>query len=112
MVLNLVVSNNIPNNLWGRSEKAVSIAIQNIAFAVRRRATQNAPYLTGTLRRSIVEVVKKDRAIVWSNVAYAKKREFVNRKNPHTRFYMRRAKEDTQREVWDILKKAFISAMR
>lgn len=64
------------------------------ATTVQRSAKRNAPVLTWTLRRSIstdLAEVKNDIAKVWTNVPYAKLREYENRKNPRRRFYMRRS---------------------
>jgi len=59
MVMRFEVRSNFPKNAAALSDKAVQMALQDIAFMARRKATQNSPYETGTLRRSITEKVTK-----------------------------------------------------
>lgn len=42
------------------------------SLLVRKDASKNAPFKSGTLRRSLTEKVYSDKAIVWTNVVYAR----------------------------------------
>jgi len=70
---------------------AIQKSLQQSVLLVQWKWVKNAPYLTWNLRRSITTEVKKDIWFVWSNVKYAKIREYVNKKNPHRRLYLTRA---------------------
>lgn len=72
---------------------------------IRWKAVRNAPYLTWTLRRSITTKVTMDTWIIWTNVKYAKVREYVNKKNPHKKFYMKRALDSSVDKVNQIFLK-------
>lgn len=68
-------------------------------------ARENAPYETGTLKKSIgaepgaiTKNTKKAR-VGPRKVVYAVRREFENRKNPHKKYYMKRTADDAQRVV-------------
>ena len=74
---------------------AIKKSLHQSSQLVRGEAIKNAPVLTGTLRRSITTKVMRESAIVGTNVRYARKREYSNRKNPHTKFYMKRALNDS-----------------
>lgn len=69
---------------------------------IQRRAKKNAPVLRWTLRRSIKTDLREVNKWIWhvyTDLVYARKREYENRKNPHRRFYMTRAVQDTSWEV-------------
>jgi len=71
----------------------ISKAMTQITLTVQNAAKTNAPYDTGTLRRSITSdfsQIRQGIAIVGSQVPYAKMRHYVNFKNPHTLFYLER----------------------
>lgn len=70
---------------------AIQKSLQQSTQLVRWQAIQNAPVLTWQLRRSITTEIKDYYWIVWTNLPYWKVREFHNRKNPQTKFYMYRA---------------------
>lgn len=78
-------------------DKINQIGLFNSANAIKTQAQENAPYQTGKLRQSInidPTVIKKwqTKVRIWPRkVVYAIIREFVNKKNPHKRFYMKRA---------------------
>ncbi len=75
------------------------------AYATQNTAIRGAPYASGALQNSIrVDTTEQDQVFVLAggevgakSIPYAKFREYNNRKNPHTRFYMRRAFEDLER---------------
>lgn len=69
---------------------------------IRNAASVNAPYKTGTLRRSITtdtSQIKQWIVVVWSPVVYAEPREYVNNLNPDKRFYFRRAYEENEDRI-------------
>jgi len=73
---------------------AIELALLEIWLKVQNQAKINAPFDRGTLRRSIstdFSRIKQWMVVVWSPVAYARRREFENRKNPQTKFYLKRA---------------------
>lgn len=70
---------------------AITKSLHQSTQLVRGKAIQNAPVLSWTLRRSITSMVWGTTGRVWTNVKYAKRREYENKKNPHRRFYMKRA---------------------
>jgi len=78
---------------------------------VRWKAVKNAPYQTWNLRRSITTEVKRDKWIIWTNVKYAKVREYINKKNPSRRFYMKRALEKSWFEIKRIFTKNINNAL-
>lgn len=89
---------------------AIKKSLWQSVVLVQWKAVNNAPYLTWNLKRSIWVEVKQDYWIVGTNVKYAKLREYVNRKNPHTKFYMKRALESSleqikwyfAKNIWDL----------
>lgn len=78
-----------------------------MAYEVANQAKQNAPYDEGTLRNSIrvvpntngVEVIAGG-SYGGKKIAYAKRREYENNKNPHTKFYMKNALETVLESNW------------
>lgn len=91
-----------------RLKQDVNKAMVTAAIDVHNAAKRNAPVgvypkgsgrAGGTLRNSIrVDTDKKDQVYVLAggknggkSVPYAKRREYENRKNPQTKFYMSRA---------------------
>lgn len=69
---------------------------------VQGQARRNAPVLRWTLRRSIQTDLRQVRdwiAVVYSDLAYARKREFENRKNPRRKFYMKNAASEKAGQV-------------
>lgn len=78
-----------------------------MAYDVANQAKQNAPYDTGALRNSIrVKPVNDGVDVIaggssgGKSVPYAKMREYENRKNPHTKFYMKRALNTVLQSNW------------
>lgn len=57
-------------------QQPIQKSLYQSAFLVRRDASRNAPYKSGTLRRSIVEKVYTNKAEIWTNVAYANIQEY------------------------------------
>ena len=99
--------------------KAIKKAIAKSTLLVQGKAIKNAPVWDyrainrrdggarqwWTLRRSITTKMTPTVWKVWTNVPYARIREFVNKKNPHTKFYMKRALESSENEIEKIFYK-------
>lgn len=72
------------------------IGLYNSSEAIREKAQELAPYDTGTLKKNIgrepATITKQTRSVRIGprKTPYAVVREFVNFKNPHRKFYMRR----------------------
>lgn len=94
-------------------ERINQIGLINSTQLLAKQAKENAPLDTGTLKKSIwVEpntiTRKTTEARVWSRkVVYALRREFENKKNPHKKFYMKRAYDTAP----DIVQKEFEKAV-
>lgn len=73
------------------------IGLYNSGMAVVDVAAGNAPYVTGTLKKSIsiepknVAKGQESLRVGPSGVVYAVRREYENKKNPDRKFYMKRA---------------------
>ena len=91
---------------------AIQKSLQQSTQLVRWKAIQNAPILSWTLRRSITTKIKKDTWSDWTNVKYWKKREFVNNKNPHRKFYMKRALESSLVKIQSYFDKNITNALK
>lgn len=82
-----------------RLEQNVNKAMVTAAIDVSNEAKRGAPVDTGALVNSLrVDTDKADQVYVLAggkvggkNIPYAKRREYENRKNPQTKFYMSRA---------------------
>lgn len=87
---------NVQNELNAQADKAL----------IRARAL--APVLSGDLRSNgRVERIKNGARVIFgdSRVPYARRRHFENRKNPHTKNYLKRAGDTTVKDGFIILKK-------
>lgn len=86
---------------------AIQKSIKQSVLLVDEKAWNNAPYFKWNLRRGIWYEVKPYIWTVWvsEKVPYAKLREYVNKKNPHKRFYMKRALESSQKEIQEFFNK-------
>lgn len=96
------------NITWIDFRNPIQKSLVQATQMVRTSAIRNAPVLTGTLRRSITvdnSAIKYWTGKVWTNVPYARIREYINKKNPHTRFYMRRALQDNKQKIFEIFKR-------
>lgn len=95
---------NMDNNV----KLAIELILQQASLIVQNNAKENAPYLTWTLRRSITHdwsKVSRWYAIIWSPVAYARKREYENNRNPDRKYYLKRWYTEHEREIKDLVKK-------
>lgn len=84
--------------------KVSQIGFYNSGQKLQKQAQENAPYMTGKLKQSIgvdpgvITKQTKSIRIGPRKVVYAVIREFVNKKNPDRKWYMRRT-YDTAGEV-------------
>lgn len=67
---------------------AINKSLWQSSLLVRSDAVKLSPYKTGTLRRSITEKVYDDKAIVWTNVIYARIHELWWEIKPKTKPYL------------------------
>jgi len=86
----------------------VEIGLHNSTRRVQSQARENAPYDTGKLKQSIAIEKSAYKARVGPRkLVYAVRREFENNKNPHRKFYMKRAYQDTPKIVQEEFQKAY-----
>ena len=79
------------------------------ALLVQNQAKINAPYLTGSLRRSITtdySMISSLTTIIWVPwiIPYGRRREYENNKNPDTKFYLKRWYTDNKSQIDQIIK--------
>ena len=85
------------------------IGLVNATQALVKMARENAPYETGTLKKSIgaepgaITRNTKQARVGPRKVVYAVRREYENKKNPHKKFYMQRTADKAQ----DIVQREF-----
>lgn len=92
---------------------AIQKSMQQAAIIIQNAWKRNAPYLTGTLRRSITtaSIISWNWIKVWSNLIYAPIREKRNSKNPSTIWYMKRAVTENETRIKDLFHKNLKWAM-
>lgn len=78
---------------------AIKKSVMQSVYLVHNKAVENAPFQSWDLRRSILPKIKEFIWVVWTNKNYWRLREYSNKKNPHTRFYMKRALESSEKEI-------------
>lgn len=108
------IDSRIPK-MWENVSSAIQLMLMDVANVIQNSAKQNAPYLTGTLRKSIntdFNKIQRGTAIVWSPVKYARVREYVNNKNPHTKYYLRRWYSENEMKIQKIVKDALNKQMK
>ena len=108
----------IDKRIWKMNEN-VSDAIQDMLTdiwnLVNNTAKKNAPYLSWTLRKSIsvdFDNIEKWIVVVWSDVKYAKRREFENKKNPDRRYYLLRWYRDNRAKISAIVINALTKKLK
>lgn len=87
-------------------DASVQLMLVDVWQFIQNRAKENAPYLTWALRRSIsndFNSVNKWFVVVGSPLAYASVREYVNNKNPHTKYYLERSYTEHKSEIFEIM---------
>jgi len=72
-----------------RAKKAIELSLIQAADLVRNEAKQNAPYLTGNLRRSIASKISGQIAVIGTDVIYARIQELGGVILPKTKKYLR-----------------------
>ena len=106
MKLNLVGDIKQLMSLNDNVNASVQVMLIDVWQFIQNRAKENAPYLTWALRRSIsndFNAISKWLAVVGSPLAYASLREFVNNKNPQTKYYLERAYSEHKPEIFQIM---------
>lgn len=102
-------------NLNKEVPSAVQLILLDIADIIQNSAKINAPYQTWNLRWSITsarERIKQWVVVVWSDVAYARRREFENYKNPHRKYYLQRWYTDNIAEIDRIIQNDLSSELK
>lgn len=85
--------------------KINQIGLVNASQALVKIARENAPYETGTLKKSIgaepnaITTNTKQTRVGPRKVVYAVRREYENKKNPHKKFYMKRTADVAEKIV-------------
>lgn len=116
--------------LWNNVSSAVQLILTDVALLIQNSAKQNAPVRRReqypntpsnqkrrwwTLRKSIwtdFNFIQKWTVIVWSDVKYAKVREYVNNLNPHTRKYLRRWYTENKDQIKRIINEDLSKELR
>lgn len=94
--------------------KLNQIGLVNSSQELVRIARNNAPYDTGTLKKSIWAepwhiTTSTKKVIIWPRkVVYAQRREFENKKNPDRKFYMKRTYDEAEK----VVQKEFDNALK
>jgi len=86
-------------------EDKIQKALMRATLEIQNRAKEIAPYVTGTLRRSITSNfgrIKQGITTVGSGVPYARIRHYINKKNPHTLRYLERGYTENEQKIRDI----------
>lgn len=90
----------------------VMVGLIDMGNEIANQAKANAPYDSGDLVNSIRST--EEDGVVWViaggvfngvDVPYAKRREYENNKNPHTKHYMENAFRDVTADYWDYFKR-------
>lgn len=95
-------------NIW----KINQIWLVNSSQRLVKQARENAPFETGTLKKSIwtepgqITSTTKTVKIGPRKVVYAVRREFENKKNPGKKFYMKKTFEKAETVVKEEFEKA------
>ena len=107
--------------LWDNVSSAVQLMLQDIALLIQNSAKVNAPVWRReqypntpsnqkrrwwTLRKSIwtdFNFIQRWTVVVWSDVKYARVREYINNLNPHTKKYLRRWYSENKDQIQRII---------
>ena len=93
----------------------VQIILVDVWNEITNNAKENAPYLTWSLRKSLNQdfsAISKWFAVVGSPLDYASLREYSNRKNPQTTFYLKRAFTEHMDAIHNIILEDLQSNMK
>lgn len=96
-------------------DNKINYALMQAGNYIRNSAKENSPLKTGTLRRSITanfNQIKDWIVLVWSPVAYARIREYVNNLHPDRKFYFKNAYEENQDRIRELFNDALASAFK
>lgn len=94
--------------------KAVQVMLMKIATTVANTAKIAAPYLSGTLRKSIwikTNKLSQGSVIVGSPVAYARRREFENNLHPDRKYYLKKGYELSAGYIRTVIKQTLDTAL-
>lgn len=116
--------------LWDSVSSAVQLILVDVWLLIQNSAKKNAPVRRReqypntpsnqkrrwwTLRKSIwadFDFIQRWTVIVWSDVKYARVREYVNNLNPHTRKYLRRWYSENKTEIKNIINENLSKELR
>lgn len=112
MNIKLKFSKNLQDFLktWFDINNGIQKWLTQATLLIQNSAKDNAPYDKWNLRRSIgsdYSRIKQGIVRVWSDVKYANIREYINNKNPHRKFYFKRAVDDNKDEITKIIENSF-----
>ncbi len=108
------IDSRIPK-MWQNVSSAIQIMLMDVANVIQNSAKINAPYLTGTLRKSIntdFDRIQKWVAVVWSDVKYARRREYENYKHPDRKYYLWRWYSENETKINKIVIEALNKTMK
>lgn len=89
------------------TDRMIQIGLHNSITELQRIAAKNAPYQTWKLSQGIgIEEGNKTARVGPRKINYAVVREYINKKNPHKRFYMRKTHDVSGK----VVENAFITA--
>lgn len=96
----VLVNKNITDYIW-------STWLQWLWTKAKWFMIDKAPIHTWKLRKNIKTKVDKlaNTVEIWTKVKYWRLREYVNNKNPHTRFYVKRTQDQMKPIVQEYYKK-------
>lgn len=94
------------------TNRLIEMGIHNSLRPIQSIARAGAPVETGTLKKNIWIEEWKNKAGIWPSfwprkVVYARRREYENYKNPHTKYYMRNAYQQSETIINREFNKAF-----
>ena len=117
-------------NLWKNVDSWIQLILNKVWLMIQNRAKQNAPVRKldnykptpsnkkrrwWTLRKSIwadFDYIQKWIVVVWSDVKYARVREYVNNLQPHTKKYLRRWYSENKDKIKDIINKGLSEKLK
>lgn len=90
---------------WIDVKAWIKKSIKESTGLMQKKAIRNAPKLSWELKKSISTKNLKESWSVYSELPYARRREYENKKNPHKKFYMKRALKQSVNWILRIFKK-------
>lgn len=101
------LSNNLQKRLkdWRNINDMIQKSLLQVSLKIQNSAKEFAPYKTGKLRQSITHTIQKNKAMIWSPLPYARRRNYENNLNPDRKFYLiTRAYDVNKSEINEIFK--------